>query len=542
MASAVVGERARAPYACARCGEPHGVLGPRCKNPRCRAWRQIRPADDAAAAPRQGGPRAPRRERATAQPITQIKREQKQTPKIPTREPQFNRVLGGGIPRGAVLLFSGPPGAGKSTILLALSGELAADGHRVLYATAEELSENVAERAERIAAEHDELFLIATKQLSDVQAAVRELRPDVLIIDSISKIAATPKGAPGSPSEMNAASEAIERMAIADPAPDSTGRLAVLVVIHVTKSKGEIAGAMSVQHLFGGTFFLERIAGGMRSLTGRKNRFGPDTTGYFDMTEAGLRSIENPSERFLADHEADLPGSVVTPVIADGDQEVRASLVEVQAAVGDQLRKSTRVLSTGIDLKRLEQRLVVIDQWLSAFVGAPAQLCIRDVSVNVPGGVDASERAMDLPIALAIASSALRRAIPPDAVVFGEIGLVGEMRGVPDPERRLEEGATMRFRRAIAPRRSSEAGVPKAFRVDEAPTLLEALRLAFPGLEGCATGAESLIEWASDKPLVAPSSSSKSKAKPARATKKTSGKPKVAATKKRAAAKKRPGR
>ena len=413
-----------------------------------------------------------------------------ETPTIATGEPEFDRVLGGnGIPRGAVLLFSGPPGAGKSTVLLGICGRLAKTTCRVLYATAEELAANVANRAERIDQKDDELYLIATKQISDVQRAVREVQPDLLIVDSISRIAVNPNGKAGSPSEMSDAVEAIDAMATAEPPPGAAGRLAVIVVIHVNKAK-EIAGAMSVQHAFGGTFFLQKVAGGMRSLTGRKNRFGPDATGYFDMTSDGLKSIANPSERFLADRVARLPGSVVSATIVDGDVDGRATLMEVQARVGaapHEMRSTGDLLTTGIDKRRLEQRLAVLDDALSLYVGAPAHLESRVVSVNVPGGLDGTETAMDLPVAIAIASSALHAPVPEDLVVFGEIGLVGEVRSTESSEQRLTEIAAMGFQRALVPRRDQE-GAFEGLRIEAVATVVDALRAAFPEHEGCAEG------------------------------------------------------
>lgn len=487
-----------AAYACDRCGERHGVQAPKCK--RCSVFGSVRHVGGAVPTPRGGSPdprprprpRAPLR--PEAEPITEVERQE--TPTIPTGEPEFDRVLGGdGIPRGAVLLFSGPPGAGKSTVLLGISGRLAKAGSRVLIATAEELAANVAERAERIGQEHPELYLIATKQIADVQRAVREIQPDLLIVDSISRIAVNPNGKPGSPTEMSDAVEAIDAMAAADALPGAAGRLAVLVVIHVTKAK-EIAGAMSVQHAFGGTFFLQKVAGGMRSLTGRKNRFGPDATGYFDMTADGLKSIANPSERFLADRRAQLPGSIVAPAVVDGDEDGRATLVEVQARVGGAGlqhegrrgvgRPTGELLTTGIDKRRLEQRIAVLDDALTNYVGAPALLEWRTLSVNVPGGLDGTETAMDLPIALAIASSALHASVPEDLVVFGEIGLVGEVRSVEGSEHRLAEAAAMRFRRALAPKRAE--GAPQDLTLEPVETVYDALRIAFPDYERCAEG------------------------------------------------------
>ena len=449
-------EQPSAIYACVRCNEPHGVQAIRCK--RCLAYRTVSPIHEEAQP-------AAHNDRAM---VIQTAGAKKRVTKISTGISEIDRVLGGGVPLGDVMLLSGAPGVGKSTFLLMLSAVFAEKGHDVAYATDEEMSEAVEERGERIVAEHPRLTIERVESMEDVRRFTRRTRPDVVMFDSISEMAKSMKHLDDIASEVKQLAAKLNA--------------AFLVIAHVTKEE-QIAGTMALQHLFGATFFLSECMG-MVAMRGIKNRFGPKTTGYFEMTAKGLHPVTNPSERFLADRLAGRPGSVVAACI-DSDEKGRAKLVEVQAVVGPpKLKGGPRLMLTGASKPRLEQRLHVINAAISRAAGEPALLMVRDISVNVPGEIDATEPAMDLPVALAIASAVLGEPSR-EIVSFGEIGLVGEVRSAEQTSSRIEEAAAMEFEAMLAPRRTEEtaAKTGAAIEVLEVESLDDAIAASFPSID-----------------------------------------------------------
>lgn len=390
-----------------------------------------------------------------------------------TGTPAFDRVLGGGLVPGSKTLISGGPGQGKSTLLLRLCADMAGEGERVvLYGTAEESETDIYRRAKRMDALEENLMLIATKHFSAIEAEVLAIKPDVLILDSISTMVASPQGDAGSVSEYRKLGDRIQNLV-----KKTGGKLAVFIVAHVTKDD-DIAGPQSIQHLFDGTLYLESV-GSLRRLGPRKNRNGKEVSALFEMTERGLEAINNPSERFLADRVPGLPGSIIG-TLCDDSRIAQTTLFEVQALVGEPKVKGQPHHSiNGIHKDRFGQILDILTNTLDENFPNPSMMRARDIRVNVVGGLLAKEPSVDLPIALAIASSLFRKAVDPKMVAFGEVGLAGEIRNVPRPEPRLQEAFDMGFRNALAPKGVTPENPLKGFKVTGVSMLSEALDILF---------------------------------------------------------------
>ena len=500
-----------AAYACDRCGERHGVQAPKCK--RCGVYGSVQhavitsspsgtsprpfPMNGRASTTSNSRPAQPRSSDGPI-PITQVQRTSADRRAIPTGfvelDSMFGANVGGGIPRAAVFFVSGGPGIGKSTMLLDLLGRIAARGmvqasgaqpsefqqttgevdglagERMLYIAAEEDEERILDRAERLGVACDELHIKSTKDIIPVARWVRELRPNLVVIDSLNEIHLGKVCDLGEQAEMKAIAEEINRL------PKINGAT-IFVVGHVTKD-GSIAGPMKVQHKFDGTFFFERLDH-LRSMRSLKNRFAPDARALFRMTtKHGLVPVENPSEALLRYRRRELPGSVVAPWMEDPTSN-RSILVEVQARLALGVGAVT-----GANEKRILQRVPVIAEWLNLThpdEDRPA-MAANNVSINVPGGIQAKETAMDLALAVAIASSALGR-VPREACYFGELGLPGEVRGVGGSTARLLEAKTSGYTIAVVPHGSGEDDDGADFgdlEIVEVSTLGEALEFAFP--------------------------------------------------------------
>lgn len=457
--------------------QPRGTL--RCTG--CGAWGSIPDPDEedalASRTPRlvvhQGGKssrtgsRSPR-ERLTsalsdeAAPIGEGRGEKRVTISTgsETLDQFFGKNAGGGMPLGAIFLVSGKAGAGKSTLLLNLSASLVDQGARVLDATSEETREQVQELAKRMNAVHDELYLLATKEIGAIEHAVERFDPDLVIVDSISTMgSARAGGRPGTPTVIADIGARIERFA------KGSRKRIVLVVAHVIKD-GDIAGPESMQHLFDGTFFFEKANRSVRILRSIKNRFAPLGTAAFEMREHGLVLVENPSAHLLADRARGLPGSVVACTcgseIAEGS---RATLIEVQARVGvlgfyDPRRPRPPKVSTkadGTDLRRVPKIRMVLDDAVERLVGGSPLFELRDLLLNVPGGnAVGKDPGLDLAVAVAMASSATKKPVPEDTVVFGELGLASEVRSVQQGYLRVLEAKLLGFRRLIGPKGTKE--------------------------------------------------------------------------------------
>jgi DNA repair protein RadA/Sms len=356
--------------------------------------------------------------------------------RVPTEIAELDRVLGGGVVLGGVVLVGGDPGVGKSTLLLQALSALSAKGCRALYVSGEESAGQTAARARRLGVLSDDLLVLAENDLDAVERAIEDTKPAVLVIDSVQTVRSPDlESAAGSVSQLR---EVAAR--IVDRAKRS--RIAAFLVGHVTKD-GSLAGPKVLEHLVDTVLAFEGERGhSLRTLRAHKNRFGSATeVGVFEMTADGMRQVPNASAFFLSERPKNVAGSIV----AATSEGTRSMLVEVQALTVVQSSGSPRRTVSGVDGARLAMILAVLERKSGLHVSG----C--DVFVNVAGGVHVDEPAMDLPIALAVASSLKDRPIHPEIVAFGEIGLSGEVRAVPRAEARIAEAAALGFRRAILP-------------------------------------------------------------------------------------------
>ena len=345
-------------------------------------------------------------------------------------------MLGSGVVPGSVVLMAGEPGVGKSTLLLEVASRWAAQGRNTLYVTAEESAGQVRGRAERTGALHDSLYLAAESNLDVVFGHVEQVKPSLLIVDSVQTMQASGvEGVAGGVAQSRAVTAALTSLA-------KRTNLPVLLVGHVTKD-GNVAGPRVLEHLVDVVLNFEGDRHStLRMLRGIKNRFGAtDEVGCFEQTADGIREVPDPSGLFLSHRGKTPDGSAVT-VAMDG---VRPILAEVQALTVDPVNKSPRRVVTGLDFNRVPMVLAV----LQARCGQRTN--DKDAYVATVGGVRITETATDLAVALATWSSLHETPLPPKMVVIGEVGLAGELRRVPSLQRRLQEAARLGYERAIVP-------------------------------------------------------------------------------------------
>jgi DNA repair protein RadA/Sms len=355
--------------------------------------------------------------------------------RISTGWGEIDRVLGGGVVAGSVLLLGGEPGVGKSTLLLQLAGAVASHGSRVIVASAEESADQVAMRAGRLGIGHDEIGLATDDDVDAIVALAERERPGLLIVDSIQTVGVPEiAAAPGGVAQVRESAARLVRMA-------KTTGVAVVLVGHVTK-EGGLAGPKMLEHMVDVVMYLEGDPDrGFRVLRSIKNRFGAThVSGMFDMRSEGLAEVEDPSKLFLDGWEADVPGTVIYPAV----EGRRSILVEIQALVSPTNQAQPRRSIRGLDPTRVNQVLAVLDRHSSL------RLHDKEVYVNVVGGWRIDEPGCDLPVALAVASSYSDRPLGRMAA-WGEIGLAGEVRSIPMETRRIEELDRMGLERRVAP-------------------------------------------------------------------------------------------
>ena len=394
-------------------------------------------------------------------------------PRIALGIDEFDRVLGGGLVTGSLVLVGGEPGIGKSTLLLQAAAGVAADPARVggvLYATGEESAAQVRLRAARLGLldgpAANRVRVVAATSVGTIVELARSERPSLVIVDSIQTATVDDLDGPaGSVGQVRESTLRLMELAKGEG-------IAVVLVGHVTKD-GSIAGPKTLEHLVDAVLSLEgeRFAT-LRLLRATKNRFGStDEVGVFEMVEAGLIEVADPARAFLADHERPAPGSVVAPTL-EGSRPI---LVEVQALVAPAGYGTPARRSSGLDHNRLALLVAVLGR--RAGIG----LASHDVYVNLAGGLVVDEPALDLPLALALASSLRDIPVAPATVVVGEVGLLGELRMVGGLERRLREAARLGFTRAIVPRpgRGASLGEVPGIRVATVATLRDAIEAAF---------------------------------------------------------------
>ncbi len=426
--------KAKTVYTCTECGGQTLKWQGQC--PHCTAWNTL--VETIAEKP--GGSRYQSiAEASKLQKLVEV--EAREEPRRPTGIDELDRVLGGGLVTGAVVLLGGDPGIGKSTLLLQALGILA-KGCNAIYVSGEESAQQIALRARRLAVEAPALNLLAEIQLEKILSVLSAQRPDVAVIDSIQTVYSEAlQSAPGSVAQVRECAAQLTRFA------KSSGT-ALLLVGHVTK-EGALAGPRVLEHMVDAVLYFEGDThSSFRLVRAIKNRFGAiNELGVFAMTERGLRGISNPSALFLSQHHSQVAGSCVM-VTQEGS---RPLLVEVQALVDEAHAPNPRRLSVGLEQNRLAMLLAVLHR--HAGIAAFDQ----DVFVNAVGGVKIDEPAADLPVLLAIVSSLRNRSLPQKMVAFGEIGLAGEVRPVQRGQERLREAAKLGFKMAIVPK----ANAPK---------------------------------------------------------------------------------
>ena len=369
---------------------------------------------------------------SAAKPITQISTES--VASRSTKVAEFDRVLGGGLVPGAVVLLSGEPGVGKSTLLLEVAAKTAQTGAKVLYVSGEESVGQIRLRAERTGALSDNLYLASETDLANVLGQVESVQPELLVVDSVQTIAhADIDGAAGMPSQIREVATNLIRLA-------KENNLPVILVGHVTKD-GNIAGPRALEHLVDVVCHFEGDRQtSLRFVRSLKNRFGPtDEVGCFEMTGDGIREVADPSSLFLSRGDTPVSGTCVT-VAVEGK---RALIAEVQALVVKTSSPNPRRVTNGVDSSRVAMLLAVLERRAGLRVGE------MDVYVSTVGGVRITEPAADLAIAVAIASAVHDKPIAHDLVAYGEISLAGEIRKVSNSKQRANEAARLGFTRQV---------------------------------------------------------------------------------------------
>jgi DNA repair protein RadA/Sms len=453
--------RAKTAFFCTDCGNESPRWQGQC--PACGAWNTLaeEPAARVRADRRRDG--APPQRAAAAAPVRLRDVESGDTTRWPTGLGEFDFVLGGGVVPGSVVLVGGEPGIGKSTLLLQVAARLQQAGRGALYVSGEESAAQVRMRADRLAEPAGEVTFLGETELDTVLARAAERRPSALFVDSIQTVYSPDlEGAPGNVGQVRECAARLQRFA-------KEAGVAVFLVGHVTKG-GAVAGPKTLEHIVDTVLYFEDAAGlDHRLLRATKNRFGSvDELGVFRMSTAGLVPVENPSAIFLAERRAGTSGGAVVATLEGS----RPLLVEIQALCAPASYGAAQRVTTGFDRQRLAMLLAVLER------RAALKLSQADVFLNVVGGVRITETAGDLAVAAAVASAALDRPVPADAIFVGEIGLGGEIRAVGQAERRLAEASRMGFQRAFVPERSIPRVPPAGLEPVAVRDVGELLRLA----------------------------------------------------------------
>jgi DNA repair protein RadA/Sms len=427
-------------FACQECGGQQQKWLGRC--PDCGAWNSLveetavpQAAPGAAVDHRYGlGSRG-----ASARLYSDI--QMSDAPRISSGIEEFDRVLGGGIVPGALVLLGGEPGIGKSTLLLQVAAHVSRNAGPVLYSSGEESEHQIKLRGERLAVDRAPLYLLAETCLERILEEIERLKPALVVVDSIQTIfSAQFQSAPGSIGQVREVATQLLFAAKGKNVP-------IVLVGHVTKD-GSLAGPKALEHVVDTVLYFEgERHHAHRVVRAFKNRFGAASElGVFEMTGAGLREVPNPSQMFLAERSIGKPGSAVLCCI-EGSRPI---LVEVQALVSASTYGNARRMTSGIDPQRLSLLLAVLEK------RAGLHLAGEDVYVNVAGGMTVDEPAADLSVVAAVASSVRNRAVASSTAIFGEVGLGGEVRAIPQPALRVREAARMGFERCVLPLASAD--------------------------------------------------------------------------------------
>ena len=433
-------------FVCQECGAQSPKWLGRC--PECGAWNSLveeRPVGDVvaggAAAAAVGHRYATAGAQSTAQLYEDVRLEQH--PRLSTGIDEFDRVLGGGVVPGSLVLIGGEPGIGKSTLLLQAAANMARTIGPVLYSSGEESEHQIKSRGERLSVGHAPLYLLAETCLERILEEIARVKPALVIVDSIQTVFSLKfQSAPGSIGQVREAATQLLFTAKGHNVP-------TFLVGHVTKD-GSLAGPKALEHVVDTVLYFEgERHHSHRVVRAVKNRFGAiSELGVFEMTSSGLIPVPNPSKLFLAERPSNAPGSAVLCSV-EGSRPI---LVEVQALVSSSTYGSSRRMASGVDQQRLSLLLAVLEK------RAGLNLTGDDVFVNIAGGMTVDEPASDLGVVAAIASSVRNRVIPPTTAMFGEVGLAGEVRGISQAPLRVREAAQMGFRRCIMPDANIEPG------------------------------------------------------------------------------------
>ncbi|MCR1797951.1 DNA repair protein RadA [Staphylococcus warneri] len=445
-------------FECMACGYQSPKWMGKCPN--CGAWNQMEEIVEKAANPKHGV----KSKEATGkvQTLDSIKNES--TPRILTESKEFNRVLGGGIVNGSLVLIGGDPGIGKSTLLLQICASLS-QSKNVLYITGEESINQTKLRADRLEEDSSELQVLAETDLEVIYQTVKDINPDLLVVDSIQTIYHPEiSSAPGSVSQVRESTQSLMNIA-------KQMNIATFIVGHVTK-EGQIAGPRLLEHMVDTVLYFEGDEHhAYRILRAVKNRFGStNEMGIFEMKQSGLKGVLNPSEMFLEERSTNVPGSTIVSTM----EGTRPLLIEVQALVTPTTFNNPRRMATGIDHNRLSLLMAVLEKKENYLLQQ------QDAYIKVAGGVKLTEPAVDLSIIVATASSFKDKAVDGLDCFIGEVGLTGEVRRVARIEQRVQEAAKLGFKRVIIPQTNIGGWTfPEGIKVVGVSSVHEALKYAF---------------------------------------------------------------
>ncbi|MEZ5305709.1 MAG: DNA repair protein RadA [Pyrinomonadaceae bacterium] len=456
-----MGKSPKTIYVCQKCGRQERKWHGKCAD--CGEWSSF--VEESYRATAGAGAAAARLRPTESKPINFGHIEAQDDARISSGIPEFDRVLGGGIVAGSLVLIGGAPGIGKSTLVAQVSDKLSAGSATVLYVSGEESERQIKMRGERLGIRSESLFILPETNLETILSVCEKMKPDFVIVDSIQTVfSSRVESAPGSVSQVREV--AGEFMIFA-----KTSATPVFLVGHVTK-EGSIAGPKTLEHIVDTVLYFEGDRHhNHRIIRATKNRFGAaNEIGIFEMTNTGLMPVENASQLFLEERPEGASGSVVT-ISMEG---TRPMLVEVQALVSGTHQGSGRRMTQGFDYNRASLLIAVLEKRLGY------QLAGDDCFVNVAGGIEINEPAADLGVAAAIASSFRNLPVASETAMFGEVGLTGEIRGVLQAQARAREAQTLGFKRLIVPA-SNKKGIDKllGLRVIGVKTLEEALDVVF---------------------------------------------------------------
>ncbi len=453
--------KAKSVFTCQGCGHQTAKWLGRC--PDCSSWNSF--VEEAVVVSPKGR-RTPTMQHQLPLPLTQVTRGEDE--RLLTRIGELDRVLGGGIVKGSLVLIGGDPGIGKSTLLLQAAAGLARSCHEseqvILYISGEESASQLRMRGDRLGVQSQHVYILTETSMELIREQVSRLRPRVLVVDSIQAVfTADLTSAPGSVSQVRESTAQLMTLA-------KSFNMPILIIGHVTK-EGTIAGPRVLEHMVDTVLYFEGERHHVyRILRTVKNRFGPtNEIGVFEMQQAGLVEVESPSELFLAERPWHASGSIVMASM----EGTRPLLVELQALGSPSGFGAPRRVANGIDYQRMVLLLAVLEKRL----GLPLQE--RDIYVNVVGGLHIDEPAIDLGVVMAVVSSLQDTPLDPELVVFGEVGLTGEIRAVGQVEARLREAAKLGFRRCLLPQANCQQEVA-GIECCGVRTVAEALQLLLP--------------------------------------------------------------